>query len=75
MEDFLCQLRAKTYRNRKVAIVENGTWAPSAACVMKGYLEAMKNIQLCDLQVTIPSAVKEATVKELEALAGEVSAM
>ena len=75
MEDFLCHLRSKTYRNRKVAIVENGTWAPSAACVMKGYLEAMKNIQLCDLQVTIPSAVKEATVKELEALAGEVIAM
>ena len=55
--------------------MENGTWAPSAACVMKGYLEAMKNIQLCDPQVTIPSAVKEATVKELEALAGEVIAM
>ena len=75
MEDFLCHLRSKTYRSRKVAIVENGTWAPSAACVMRGYLEAMKNIQLCDLQVTIPSAVKEATVKELEALAGEVIAM
>ena len=75
MEDFLCHLRSKTYRSRKVAIVENGTWAPSAACVMRGYLEAMKNIQLCDLQVTIPSAVKEATVKELEALADEVIAM
>ena len=75
MEDFLCHLRAKTYRNRKVAIVENGTWAPSAACVMRGYLEAMKGITLCDLQVTIPSAVKEGTVKELEALADELAAM
>ena len=75
MEDFLCHLRAKTYRNRKVAIVENGTWAPSAACVMRGYLEAMKGITLCDLQVTIPSAVKEATVKELQALADELAAM
>ena len=75
MEDFLCHLRAKTYRCRKVAIVENGTWAPSAACVMRGYLEAMKGITLCDLQVTIPSAVKEGTVKELEALADELAAM
>ena len=75
MEDFLCHLRAKTYRNRKVAIVENGTWAPSAACVMRGYLEAMKGITLCDLQVTIPSAVKEGTVKELQALADELAAM
>ena len=75
MEDFLCHLRAKTYRNRKVAIVENGTWAPSAACVMRGYLEAMKGITLCDLQVTIPSAVKEATVKELQALADELAAL
>ena len=75
MEDFLCHLRAKTYRNRKVAIVENGTWAPSAACVMRGYLEAMKGITLCDLQVTIPSAVKEGTVKELRALAEELAAM
>ena len=75
MEDFLCHLRAKTYRCRKVAIVENGTWAPSAACVMRGYLEAMKGITLCDLQVTIPSAVKEATVKELQALADELAAM
>ena len=75
MEDFLCHLRSKTYRNRKVAIVENGTWAPSAACVMRGYLEAMKGITLCDLQVTIPSAVKEGTVKELRALAEELAAM
>ena len=75
MEDFLCHLRAKTYRCRKVAIVENGTWAPSAACVMRGYLEAMKGITLCDLQVTIPSAVKEGTVKELQALADELAAM
>ena len=75
MEDFLCHLRAKTYRCRKVAIVENGTWAPSAACVMRGYLEAMKGITLCDLQVTIPSAVKEGTVKELRALAEELAAM
>ena len=75
MEDFLCHLRAKTYRNRKVAIVENGTWAPSAACVMRGYLEAMKGITLCNMQVTIPSAVKESTVKELQALAEEVIAM
>ena len=40
MEDFLCHLRSKTYRNRKVGVVENGSWAPSAGKVMMSYLTA-----------------------------------
>ena len=75
MEDFLCHLRAKTYRSRKVAIVENGTWAPSAGKVMRGMLEAMQCVELCPMQVTIPSAVKEPTVRELEAMADALVAM
>ena len=68
MEDFLHHLRAKTYRNRKVAIVENGTWAPSAGKVMGEILGAMKDVAICEKQVTIPSAVKvptEAALREL----------
>ena len=46
MEHFLNLLRAKNYQNRKVAIVENGTWAPSAARTMKRIIEQMKNINI-----------------------------
>ena len=48
MEDFLHHLKAKTYQNRKVALVENGTWAPSALRVMKELFSAMKNVEICD---------------------------
>ena len=75
MEDFLHHLKAKTYQNRKVALVENGTWAPSAARVMKELFGSMKNITLCETVVTICSAVKENTLAELEALADAVAAM
>ena len=75
MEDFLHHLKAKTYRSRKVALVENGTWAPSAAKAMGEILGSMKDITLCDKTVTICSAVKEETLRELEELADAVAAM
>ena len=75
MEDFLHHLKAKTYQNRKVALVENGTWAPSAARVMKEILGSMKNVEICDKTVTICSAVKEDTLRQLEELADAVAAM
>ena len=75
MEDFLHHLKAKTYQNRKVALVENGTWAPSAARVMKEILGTMKNVEICDKTVTICSAVKEDTLGQLEELADAVAAM
>lgn len=72
MEDFLCHLRAKTYQNRKVAVIENGSWAPSAGRVMKSYLEQMKNIELVGETITIKSTLTPETEQKLEALADEL---
>ena len=69
MQDFLNHLQSKTYQNRKVAIVENGSWAPSAGRVMKSMLESMKNIDLVEEIVTIRSTVKQADIENLEKLA------
>ena len=74
MADFLHHLKIKAYQNRKVAIVENGSWAPTAARTMKGYLEEMKNVTICDTVVTIKSKATEDTYKEMEKLADEILA-
>lgn len=74
MNDFLHHLAIKAYKNKKVGIIENGSWAPMAGKVMKGYLEAMKNIELTETTVTIKSAMKEETIAELEKLADEILA-
>lgn len=69
MEDFLHHLKAKTYRNRTVGIMENGSWAPSAARVMKELLGSMKDITICEPVVTIRSTVKPENVAAMEELA------
>ena len=73
MQDFLNHLQAKAYQNRKVALVENGTWAPSAAKVMKGMLESMKNITILEPVVTIRSAMKESDMDAIDALVKSVA--
>lgn len=73
MQDFLNHLQAKAYQNRKVALVENGTWAPSAAKVMKGMLESMKNITILEPVVTIRSAMKESDMDAIVALVKSVA--
>ena len=72
MQDFLHHLKAKNYQNRTVAIIENGSWAPSAARTMKGIIETMKDITLCDTVVTVRSTVKPETISSLETLADEL---
>lgn len=74
MEDFLHHLKSKNFQKRTVALMENGSWAPMAAKNMKGILEQMKEIAICDKVVSIKSAVKEANVKDMEALAEELLA-
>lgn len=74
MEDFLHHLRAKTYRNRKVGILENGSWAPSAARTMRGVLDEMKNLTICDTVVTIRATRKAADQAAMEQLADELLA-
>ena len=72
MEDFLNRLSHKTYQNRKVGIIENGSWAPSAAKTMKGIVETFKNVAICEQTVTIKSTMKDADVEAIEKLAEEI---
>lgn len=74
MEDFLHHLKSKNFQKRTVALMENGSWAPMAAKTMKGVLEQMKEITICDKIVSIKSTMKEATIPEMEALAEEMLA-
>ena len=69
MHDFLHRLQLKTYQNRTVGIIENGSWAPSAGRVMKSMFETMKNIELVEPMVTIKSRMKEDDFASLEQLA------
>ncbi len=73
MEDFLNRLVAKGYKKRKIAIIENGSWAPTAARAMKAYVEKMKDITLCENTVTFKSVLKESDLPNLEKLADELA--
>ena len=72
MENFLHHLKAKTYQNRKVALMENGSWGPTANKTMRGVLEGMKNVTICENTVTIRSVMNESTEAALEAMAEEL---
>lgn len=69
MEDFLNHLKGKNYQKRTVALIENGSWAPSANRTMTEILSQMKDISILDTAVTIRGTVKEENLKELSALA------
>ena len=69
MEDFLYHLKIKNFQNRKVAIVENGSWAPMAGKHIRSYVEGMKNMELVGDTVTIRSTMNAKNVEELNALA------
>ena len=69
MKCFLDKLAMKGFCDRRVALVENGTWAPLAAKLMRVSLESMKSIDILDRTLTIKSSLKESQVPELEALA------
>lgn len=73
MEDFLHHLKAKNYQKRTVGIIENGSWAPSAAKQIKAILEGMKNITICEPVVTIKSTLNETSRKAMEELAKELA--
>ena len=72
MDQFLCHLRDKTYRGRTVALVENGSWAPSAAKHMRAFFENMKDIAVCPTVYTIRGAAKDSDLGGLEQVAREV---
>ena len=66
MYDFLHHLKLKNFQNRKVAIMENGSWAPTAGRVMRAMLESMKNIEIVEPVVTIRSRMKEEDIPAME---------
>lgn len=72
MKTFIEHLTERNFQNRTVALMENGSWAPLAAKVMKGMLEGCKNITFTDTTVKIKSALNEESKEQLEALAGEL---
>ncbi len=73
MEEFLQHLKSKSYQKRTVGLVENGSWAPQAAKVMRGILETMKAVAVAEPVVTIKSAVHADTMEQLQALAAVLS--
>ncbi len=72
MHDFLHHLQIKAYQKRKVGIIENGSWAPTAGKLMAAMLEQMKEVEIVQPVVTIKSRMKEANIAELEALADAI---
>ena len=74
MEAFLTHLKTKNFQNRVVGLMENGTWAPMAAKLMRAELDGMKNMTVCDTAVTIRSAANAAAEAQMDALAAEIAA-
>ena len=74
MKTFIEHLTERNYQKRTIGLIENGSWAPTAARVMKSYVEKMKKITLCEKTVTIKSAMKDADVTAMEELADELLA-
>lgn len=69
MQDFLLHLQSRAYQNRTVGMVENGSWAPCAARVMRNIVDTFKNITVVEPVVTIKSTVKESDKTALSGLA------
>lgn len=72
MNDFLHHLKIKGYKNRKVAMIENGSWAPCAIKAMQPYFDEMKGIEISDAKVTIRSTMTAENEAQLAALAESV---
>lgn len=72
MQQFLMKLKERNYQNRKIGVIENGSWAPSAAKTMKGILQEMKDITIIEPSVTIPSTMKQETIIQMEKLAESI---
>ena len=72
MEQFLYKLKERNYQNRKVAILENGSWAPSAAKTMKAILQEMKDITIVEPVVTIKSTMKEENMETMAKLVDDL---
>ena len=74
MKEFILQLTERNFQNRKIALIENGSWVPNAAKVMTSLIEKSKDITFTPSKVTIKTAMNDETVKLLENLADEILA-
>ena len=74
MEEFLSHLQAKGFRDRTVGLIENGSWAPAAARLMRAKLEEMKDLRVCGTVVSLRSALGPANEAQMEALSAELCA-
>ncbi len=72
MREFIDHLTERNFSNRTVALIENGSWAPLAAKVMRGMLESCKNITYTDTTVKILSALNDESATQIDALADEL---
>ena len=72
MRHFLEHLKDRNYQNRTVAIIENGSWAPSAGKCMKNMLQEMKDINIIENVITIKSTMKEENREQIKEMAKEI---
>lgn len=73
MRDFISRLVEHNFQNKQIGFIENGSWAPMATKVMKGMLEKCKNLTYCQTEVKILSALTDATIDQIKALATELA--
>ncbi len=72
MREFIDHLTERNFQNKKIGMIENGTWAPNAAKTMNGMLEKCKNLTYCENNVKIMSAMTEENMAQISALAKEL---
>ena len=72
MQNFINALTERNYKNRKIGLIENGSWAPAAAKIMRAAFEKSENIEFCPTTVKIVGAVSEENVGQIKTLAKEI---
>ena len=74
MKEFLEHLQTKGFRNRRVGLIENGSWAPAAARLMRTKLEEMKDIHLYETVVSLRGALNQTSEAQMDTLVAELCA-
>ena len=74
MKEFLEHLQTKEFRNRRIGLIENGSWAPAAARLMRAELEKMKELRLCETEVSLRGALNQTSEAQMDALVAELCA-
>ena len=72
MQNFINALTERNYKNRRIGLIENGSWAPTAAKIMRAAFEKSENIEFCPTTVKIVGAVSEENVGQIKTMAKEI---